>query len=185
MIKKNNNQKGLTLVETLVSILIFGFISVVLVNLFVVSIKTQTRIIESQKIFEDASYAINYMSDKARMAIMDVSGDCVGAPNASYGIEDSNIRFLFYDSISESYTCREFYLEGGMIKERISSDNTSANFNPGVPITSSTIGVNKLGFYADGQIDVKQPRVTILINMSKNTSKVSLQTTISKRELEI
>lgn len=44
------NKKGFTLVEVLVCIALFGIISVALINVFVASIKSQSRIIYSRRI---------------------------------------------------------------------------------------------------------------------------------------
>jgi len=46
--KTKQNSKAFTMVETLVSICLFGFISVVLINDFVASINCQTSIFQNQ-----------------------------------------------------------------------------------------------------------------------------------------
>ncbi|MFA5755038.1 MAG: type II secretion system protein [Candidatus Paceibacterota bacterium] len=184
MKKLIKNQKGLTLVETLVSIAIFGIISMILVNIFVIAIKTQNRIIETQTVTEEADYTIEYMTSKIRMATKDETGNCVGSI-ANYGLGSNSIKFLSYDVSSETYKCREFSLEDNTINEKISTNSTSFSFGLAVPLTSSSITVDNLSFSVAGTDGEYQTKVTTLINMAKGTSSIKLQTTVSKRELDL
>jgi prepilin-type N-terminal cleavage/methylation domain-containing protein len=95
------NKKGFTLVEVLVCIALFGIISVALINVFVASIKSQSRIIYSQELLEQSSYVLEYMNSKIRMAIKDVDGSCItiGSTYNIYG-GGSSIRFISYNAFS-------------------------------------------------------------------------------------
>ena len=178
------DQNGMTLVETLVSIAIFGIISILLVNIFIVAIKTQNRIINTQVVTEESNYVTEYMTSKIRMAIKDETGDCVGSVS-NYSIGTNSIRFLSYDSNSATYKCREFFLEDNMIKEKISTDNTSFAFGLAVPLTSSSIITSNLSFFVIGNGNEYQTRITTLVSMTKDSSSIKLQTTVSKRELDL
>jgi prepilin-type N-terminal cleavage/methylation domain-containing protein len=185
------NKKGFTLVEMLVSIALFGIISVALINVFVASIKSQSRIIYSQELLEQSSYVLEYMNSKIRMAIKDVDGSCItiGSTYNIYG-GGSSIRFISYNAEISDYVCREFFLENNSIKERSSTDTSSSNFSVASVIASPSFKVNSLKFSIFGDSIGNQPRVTTLINMHKEeqdgvTSKITIQSTASKRQLEI
>ena len=185
-----NKNKAFTLVETLVSITLFGMVSLILINVFMTSIKTQSRILFSQELIEQSSYALEYMGTKIRMAIADDdTGACVGTQNVSYVVGVNSITFLAHDPVNDEYLCRKFFLENQSIKEMVSTDNT-ATFVSSSVITSPSFVVDKLNFVAT-QPAYTQPRVTIMIEASKieqdgvATSKITVQTTISKRELQL
>ena len=185
------NKKGFTLVEVLVCIALFGIISVALINVFVASIKSQSRIIYSQELLEQSSYVLEYMNSKIRMAIKDVDGSCItiGSTYNIYG-GGSSIRFISYNAEISDYVCREFFLENNLIKERSSTDTSSSNFGVASVIASPSFKVNSLKFSIFGDSIGNQPRVTTLINMHKKeqdgvTSKITIQSTASKRQLEI
>ena len=126
------------------------------------------------------------------MAIADDdTGACVGTQNVSYVTGDNSITFLAHDPVNDKYLCRKFFLENQSIKEMVSTDKTSANFGSGSVITSPSFVVDKLNFVATQPSSTHQPRVTIMIEASKieqdgvATSKITVQTTISKRELQL
>ena len=179
------------MIETLVSIVLFGFISVILVNIFVSSIKSQTRILQNQELMEQSSYSLEYMGKLLRMAKKDESGDCTGTVGANYGVGIDSITFLAYDSKEEEYRCRQFLLESEAIKEKRSSDETAANLGSALAITSSKVRVAGVtfGVTGDSGSDTIQPKVTIAINMesdiSVNPPKIFIQTSVSQRQLEI
>ncbi|MFA5228267.1 MAG: type II secretion system protein [Candidatus Paceibacterota bacterium] len=179
------NNKGLTLIETLVSIVLFGIISTLLINIFIVSIRTQTRIIANQELVEQSTYALDYMANKIRMAVKDETGYCNGLIS-NYVTGTNSIRFISYDAANSKYVCREFILEGNAVKERISSDETSVSLGTPTPITSSSFNVSNLVFSLNGDDSTHQPKITIAITMSKESSKeLTVQTTISQRRLNI
>lgn len=197
MINNNQKTKGFTLIEMLVSILIFGFISVLLVNIFTSVLDTQTRILQNQGLLNQSSYALEYMSKAIRMAEKDSDGSCIGAEHAgeNYSVGTSPsppyISFLTYDTKTLTYKCLKFLLDNGAIEEIRSTDE-----NPGttaVPITSSSVSVDDLAFnvLGDGSAeDMKQPRITIMIKMralplAMYSPVLIVQTTISQRKLNI
>jgi hypothetical protein len=191
MLNKNNNLKSFTMVETLVSIALFGFISVILVNIFLSSIKTQARILQSQELMDQSSYTLEYMGKLLRMAKKDTGGSCAGRAGANYGVGTDSITFLAYDTKEEEYRCRQFLLEDDVIKEKRSSDGSSANLGSAQAITSSKVKVEGVTFAVtgDGVSDAIQPKVTVMIDMesdiSVNPPEIFIQTSVSQRQLDI
>jgi prepilin-type N-terminal cleavage/methylation domain-containing protein len=192
MIIKNQKSKGFTLVETLVSLFIFGTMSVVLVNTFVGTLNTQTRILQNQDLMNQSSYALEHMGKIIRMAERDEVGSCAPA-GEGYQVDNGvkSITFLAYDSKESVYKCVRFLLEDNAIKESRSTDETDDNLGVAQAITSSSVYVSDLAFNVTGDSlgDVLQPKITIMINMryniSPNPPRLIVQTTISQRKLDI
>lgn len=187
--KTTKRNKGFTLVETLVSIALFGMISLILVDILTASIKVQSRIIYSQELLEQSSYVLEYMGSKLRMARTSNGSDCL-SENTTYRLTrgGSGLMFVSHDPATENYLCREFYLDTDkLIKERVSSDE-SENFSSSSIIASPSFKVDNLKYerYNDGDTS-KQPRVTLILKMHKEehggeTSKITVQTTVSRRD---
>lgn len=188
---RDKNKKGFTMVETLVSIGMFGFISIALINIFVSAIKSQSRILQNQELMEQSSYALEYMGKIIRMAKKDVAGGCTGTANANYGVGANSIAFLAYDTNAGEYRCRQFLLESDAIEEKKSTDESSGNFGTALAITSSKVKVNDLTLAVTGDgVDTIQPKTTIMIKMQSNIStaeapNITIQTSVSQRQLDI
>jgi prepilin-type N-terminal cleavage/methylation domain-containing protein len=183
--------KGLSLVELLIAVSIFGLLAVALIGIFVSAMNAQASVLQNQEIISQASYALEYMDRSIRMALRDDAGDCVGIAGKNYSAA-SGITFLAFDTIAGDYRCKRFYLEDNKIKEQKSIDETAANFGTGVELTSSKVKVNSLVFSVVGDVvDTAQPQVTILIDIESNNRRLTplpgmvLQTTISQRNLNI
>lgn len=194
MIKNKSNSKGFTLVETLTSLFIFGMMSVALVNIFVSGTNTQGRILRNQELMNQSSYALERMSRAIRMATVDSTGDCAGVAGENYGLSSSTIYFLSWDAklATPAYICRSFLLDGGVIKERRSSDATRANLSAAQAVTATSVIVSDLTFNITGDTvgDLLQPKVTIKIEMESNTGistgpYMTVQTSVSQRRLDI
>jgi len=181
--------KGLTLVELLISVSIFGILAIILIGIFVAALNAQASVLQNQEILGQASYALEYMDRSIRMALRDdAAGACSGA-DKNYNTA-SGIVFLAFDAMAGDYRCKRFYLEDNKIKEQKSIDKTAANFGAGVELTSSKVRVNGLIFSVLGDVlDVSQPQVTIFME-SNNRRLVPLpsmviQTSVSQRNLNI
>ncbi|MDD2274424.1 MAG: type II secretion system protein [Candidatus Pacebacteria bacterium] len=186
--KTTKRNKGFTLVETLVSIALFGMISLILVDILTASIKVQSRIIYSQELLEQSSYVLEYMGSKLRMARTSEGGDCL-SENTTYNSTrgGSGLMFVSHDPATDTYLCREFYLDtDGLIKERVSS-NESGNFGSSSIIASPSFKIDNLKYEIYNDEPSKQPRVTLILKMHKEehggeTSKITVQTTVSRRD---
>ncbi|MFA5208609.1 MAG: type II secretion system protein [Candidatus Paceibacterota bacterium] len=193
MINNNQKTKGFTLVETLVALLIFGFVSVILVNIFVSVLNSQKRILQNQELMNQSSYALEYMTKAIRMTEKDMTGACSGAAGENFRVGTSpvSIAFLAYDLKDSTYKCVQFLIEDNAIKERRSTDGNLPS-GTALPITSSAVSVERLEFYVTGDIlgDNIQPKITIMIKMkslssSTNAPVIIVQTTVSQRKLDI
>jgi len=138
------------------------------------------------------------MDRSIRMALRDdsASGDCTGVQYDNYGInvsETNSIQFLTYDTVDAQYKCKMFYLDGNVLKEKKSTNMTSASFQAGVEIASPEIKFNSLVFTVVGDdYGNAQPIVTITMNVQYNGARrldpipsMVLQTSISQRNLNI
>lgn len=180
-------QAGFTLIEMLTALAVFLIAIGSIVGLFLSAIRNQMYILANQELFNQTSYALEYMSRSLRMARKDIDGNCIGKnnnyiqPNSS-----STIRFLNYQN-----KCQEFLLESGQLKEKKSSDNTSTNLGSALPLTSDSLQINSLSFNLIGQdqTDNLQPKVTIILDISSRAfpspPRLRIQTTISQRSLDI
>lgn len=201
--KDYQNQKGLSLVEVLVSFAIFGIISAALMAIFTSTVNTQTVILQHQAIMNEANFALDYMGRAIRLARVDDatggSGACTGTIDTNYSDTTANpnqITFLSYDPMAGGgvgmYCCRRFQLVGEKIYEFKSPDTSASNFPAsGTEITSGQVKVANLKFIAQNRskTDYKQPTVTINIDMLPTgrqivpIPEIKVQTTLSQRNL--
>ncbi|MCK9578476.1 type II secretion system GspH family protein [bacterium] len=202
-LKNYQKQKGLSLVEVLVSFAIFGIIAAALMAIFTSTVNTQAVILQHQAIMNEANFAIDYMGRAIRLARVDDAtggnGACTGTLNANYSDTVSNpnqITFLSYDPMAGGgagmYCCRRFQLVGEKIYEFKSSDTSASNFpTSGTEITSGQVKVSSLKFIAQNRnrTDYKQPMVTINIDILPTGRQITpipeikVQTTLSQRNL--
>lgn len=187
----NRIKNGYTLVEILVGIAIFALLVAGPTGLFISSLKSQNRILGLREVVDSSSYVLEYMSRALRMARKDLEGNCVqGGDIYNYGFpvgQNTRIIFLNYQNI-----CQQFALiDGYRLKERKSTDGNKANFGQFMSLTSQRLSVDLLQFEIKGeaQADNLQPRVTILLEMTKRAvsgfPEVKAQTTISQRDLDV
>lgn len=190
MIMIIKNTRGFTLIEMLVSIVIFTITISGLTVIFLSIIQTQTKILQTQDVMSQSSYAMEYMGNALRLAKKDAAGTCVGTANRNYYYQNGAsalIRFLNYDD-----KCRQFLLSGTTLQEQWSTDATSGSFQTAIPVTSSKVMIDNLAWAVTGDtsIDSLQPRVTIMLKVEPVTSlanpaQMTLQTSLSQRQLDI
>jgi len=192
--------KGLTLVELLVSISIFSMLVVGLINIFVVAMDAQASVLQNQEILNQASYAIEYMDRSLRMALLDEDGGCTGTANTNYGTS-GGVLFLAFDTTVplpdayNGYRCKKFYLENNILKEMKSSTDSAAQFPAsGTELTSSKLKMTSLFLSVTGDPGdfTNQPLVTLTMYIESNSARrlnpipsMILQTSISQRNLNI
>ena len=179
MFKFLNKNKGFTLVEMLVSILIFSIIIGAATGVFVSAIKLQRYSLTHQQLLDQTSYAMEYMSRAIRMAQKDTVGGCTDGKNYKV-IDENHLKFMSYNSVL--YGCQEFFLEGNQLKTK--NDNLST-----LPLISPNFRVTSLKFSVSGDESGKQPRVTVFMEVqgegSGSQPRLRIQTTISQRNLNI
>jgi len=181
-----NTQKSFILMEMLVAIAMFMIVIVAITNLSVSAIRSQKLILTSQELFNQSSYALEYIGRALRMAQRDSSGSCISA-NSNYENPSggSSIRFLNHNG-----KCQEFYLEAGKLKEGKSTTAAATFANP-ADLTSNHLKINSIDFHLSGQGwgDDLQPRVTIMLNIETrkivDPPQFKIQTSISQRNLDL
>ncbi len=196
-IKKRKHERsflsGFTLIEMMVAVTIFVILITAFTGFFIRVIQMQKRVSDSQEMIGNISYNLEYMSRAIRMARKDMEGLCLttAGKNNNYETneERSRIRFLNYEN-----RCQEFFLENGRLKENRSTDNSSDNFQPPLPLTQ--VGLDVISFQLGpsvswGQDDLLQPSITFLLEaVSKGQIhdpqlRIKVQTTVSQRNLNV
>ncbi|KKS44829.1 hypothetical protein A2567_02305 [Candidatus Azambacteria bacterium RIFOXYD1_FULL_42_11] len=163
---RHNNEGGVTLLELLVALGIFGLVIVIIFGAFSTSILIERRII-----------ALRNAGDNIRFAIESINREIRTGNNFSGG--DSS--FSFTNAIGESVIYR---INNNAIER---SSNGGASY---APITGSEITINYMHFYVSGEPlnDGLEPRVTITIGISSQvgnqTANYKIQTTVSQRFLQ-
>lgn len=180
------NNKGFTLVELLVAMLVFSLIIGAASNLLFSSIASQRRILATQSLITQTSFIQEYVSRSIRQAKKELSSPAVCLTTSgrgyNYEITHSGSGILFIDRQNR---CREFFLENGRIKEGISGVEQY--------ITPDELVVLSFNFTIRGesQIDNLQPRVTFFLDMTsvgvkaESQASIQTQTTISQRKVDI
>jgi prepilin-type N-terminal cleavage/methylation domain-containing protein len=186
------NSAGYTLIEVLTTITIFLLISGAITGLFFSSVMAQRKALASQKVFDNISYALEYMSRALRMAKKDdieiagVTKNCIiTGDKVNYELTDNNRRIKFRNYKNE---CQEFFIDNdGRIKE--TKEGTTLPLTPSDFIISTSTS-KFLVFNAD-QTDNLQPKVTILLDVQTKGQRpeakatIKIQTTISQRDLDV
>ena len=167
--------KGYTLIEMLVVVLLFSVIVGSATSVFASAIKMQKYNLSYQQLLNQTSYAIEFMSRSIRMAKKDSIG-CIDGSN--YQVTTSSVKFATYHN-----QCWEFYLEAGQLKMRKDGSNYD--------LTSDDFTVNSFSVSVTGDgADLEQPKVTISLDIEGNITtseskpKINIQTTISQRNLD-
>ena len=179
------NNKGFSLIEMLVVVLIFTIVMGIAMGVFTSALKLQKYNLAYQQLLSQVSYAMEYMDRSIRMA---VKNPALATYNCSFDIYNKN-----YYRVSTSYLrfvnyngqCQNFYLSSGQIR----SLNT-AIYASSLPLTSSDFTVTVLRFVISGDVAGSQPKVTIVMEIEAKTTvlpkpKIKIQTTVSQRNFNI
>jgi len=165
-----------------------------IMEIFMWGIREQRRALATQKLLDETSYVLEYMSRSIRMAIKDdiktkgVDKHCLSGEKVNYELTSTGqggIKFRNYKN-----ECQEFFLENNQLKEN--KDGYAAP----LAMTSSAFKINSLKFNLIGEKqppeplgDNLQPRVTIFLDAKSQTTEggsgIKIQTTISQRNLDI
>jgi len=165
--KKYNKESGLTLIELIVAIGVFGLVVSMAFGIFVLALVSQRRII-----------ALRNVEDSIRFTIESMTKEIRTGKNFSGGVGSLS----FTNAKGESIVYR---LNGGIVEK---SSDGGANYSA---VTGSETTVDYLNFYLMGQApgDGLQPRVTITTSatsqVGNQSANLKVQTTISERFLQI
>ena len=194
-------QKGFTLIELVVAIAIFVLIIGSAMGIFVSAVRSQRKFLVIQKLLDETSYTVEYISRFLRMAKRAKTGGCISS-GSNYIFSDTffYVRFLDYHG-----KCHQFgWFEDSALEkiaEWVSLDETAEpSFgdpptSPDNYLTSNKYTLepsSKINFILAGETvdDNLQPRVTISFKISTgddsdSSPSILLQTTISQRDLDI
>jgi len=179
----NNNYKikGFTLIEMLVTALIFSIVSGAIMGVFVSAIKLQRYSLVHQQLLNQVSYAMEYMDRAIRMAVKDDDGDCISA-GQNYEVSNENRKIEFKNYKGE---CQEFFWDINDNQLKV----YKTDFGSSLFLTSDDFEVTSFNFqvFGDG-MDNDQPRVTLSIDIKAKGSgqqpRIKIQTTVSQRNLD-
>jgi len=180
-----NRSKAFTLIEMLVAISLFGLIIGSTTGLFVSAVRSQAKALTTQKLLDETSYVMEYMSRFMRMAKKEfntpacLSGNGLNYENPS---GTSSIKFINAQGV-----CQEFRLN--TITDKIEEWRGPSLFGE---LTSDDLEITSLEFNLSGAdqppTDSLQPRVTISMTIKKRGAtgpEMKIQTTISQRNLDV
>jgi prepilin-type N-terminal cleavage/methylation domain-containing protein len=178
------NNKGFSLIEMLVVVLIFTIVMGIAVGVFTTALKLQKYNLAYQQLLSQVSYAMEYMDRSIRMAVKENGAfGCIGAGQnyQNPGGVISSINFVDYKG-----QCQQFYLNGSQVRSR----NTGISGNAILDLTSTDFTVTMLRFVISGDAAGSQPRVTIIMEIEAKTTvlpkpKIKIQTTVSQRNLNM
>ncbi len=167
--KIKNSQKGFTIVEVLVTSLIFSMIGISVSTIFVQIVSLQRRALAIQKIQDNSLFALEMMSRDIRVSKI-VNQE---SPNCSLT------------------TLTITHPSKGTIIYRANNGSVEKSENGGAFLAVSTPSVNfsRMNFCVKGSAvnDNQTPRVAILTTVENRTGKeiikINLQTSVSSRDV--
>lgn len=165
--KKHKNESGLTLIELIVAIGVFGLVVTMAVGIFVVALISQRRIVSLRNIEDNARFALESMAREIRTG-------------KNFGGSVNSLSFTNAKSESVIYRLNNKSVE--------KSSNGGSNYSA---VTGPEVMVDYLNFYLLGQApgDGLQPRVTITIGVTSQVgnqiSNTKIQNTVSQRFLQL
>lgn len=163
---KLKDKRGLTMIELIVAIGIFGLTIGMAMGIFVLAVTSQRRIT-----------ALKNIEDNVRFAIESISREIRTGRNFN---NNSNL-LSFANAKGESVVYR---LNASIIEK---SSDGGINYST---ITGSEVTIDYLNFYLSGQVagDNLEPRITITMGVSSKVgnqnANLKIQTTISERILQ-
>lgn len=179
---------GFTLIEMMAAMIIFSLIIGAISGVFISSLRSQKSALSSQRLLDQTSYALEYMSRALRMSSKQTADipACLSQSGLNYEITHSGSGLKFINHL-ENDDCQEFFLENKQLKQK------KNNLTETVELTSSNLEITSLNFLLQGesQDDDIQPRVTIFLAVKGKGQKleeqpaIKIQTTISQRNLDI
>ncbi len=173
-------EKGFTLIESLVAVVVFLIALTALMGVFASALRNQRYILASQQLLDQSSYALEYMSKSLRMAKEDEGGNCIGSGDTYEGFNGESLEFK-----NQRKECQTFSLTSGELLDRRYSLEEGDVYDDGIlPLLSDSFEVSRFGVSIS---DSGQPRVTVLLDIvgkeMKDKPRIRLQTTVSQRDL--
>jgi len=182
---KHMKQHGFTLVELMVAVAIFTFITAMVAGLFVAAIKAQRRILAQQELLDQTSYVVDYMSRALRTVRREINPPrCLSQGGISYELTHGVAGVKFVNAHGE---CQEFYFNNDT-KQLKEAKEGAENI-----MTSERLQILsfKIALAGESSADNFQPRVTFFFEAQRIGAKpeeqasIKIQTTISQRNLDM
>lgn len=177
------DMRGFTLIEVLLVITIFSIVTTAFFELFGSAFQYQREYLDKISLLNNAYYIMEYMSRSLRLAKKDRVGHCIGK-NRNYAVSGKSITFLNFRG-----QCQRFRLSNQSVEVAKSQDEFPRFNNRSMVLSSSNIKVLDLKFYVVGEPqppeDTLQPRVTMVLKLQRKEQKIFLQTTVTKRQLDV
>lgn len=129
------NEKGATLIELLIAVIIFSVVMTAVIGILISAIKANKRIIAKQENIDSARYSMDFMIKELRMA--KAATPLASTFNHSVGVYD-NLTFYILDSSNTLVSVTYSLSADGKIKRN------------GEPISSDDIKVTALNFWING-----------------------------------
>jgi len=163
MTNDNNKEKGMTLIELIASIGIFGLVSLVIFGIFILATSYQRRIIAVKNVEDNLRFAVESMAREIR-----TGKDFTGGGS----------QLNFTNALGGKVIYR---LNGGAVEKSETSSYDEPNY---LRITGPETAIDYLTFVLMGQ----QPRITIAVGATSKvgaqSSNLKIQTTVSSRLLK-
>lgn len=165
-IAKKNNESGLTMIELIVAIGIFGLVISIVVGIFILAVVNQRRIVTVRNVNDNVRFTIEVMSREIRTG-----------KNFSSGVG----QLSFVNANEENILYR---LANGIIEKSSDAGNIYLS------MTGPEVTITYLNFYLSGQtaLDGLQPRVTVAIGadskIGNQSTSLKIQTTVGSRLIQ-
>ena len=184
-------QKGVTLIELIIVLTVFTLILGTTASIFISVLNNQRRTLQEQELFNQTSYAIEYISRLVSDAVKDDDGSCLGSNYAGYNylLTHFNSSDSFYEGIkfiTKDDVCQEFFLDSDAVFKEKKDSNDAQN------ILSDSFNVIYARFIINGDKTLEgssdedsiQPRITFVLDVkNKEGQEKVIQTTVSQRNL--
>ncbi|OGN28792.1 MAG: hypothetical protein A3A33_03360 [Candidatus Yanofskybacteria bacterium RIFCSPLOWO2_01_FULL_49_25] len=170
--RRTLHEKGFTLVELLVAILLVSIIMTIGASVFVQALDLQRRAFNIQQAEENASFVLEAMAKEIRVGVVTVpvsDSDCPATPSATLTITHPVNGTVSYSLVDTD------------IHRIVNGVDTVMN--------SNSVQFVRLSFCVTGVGvgDSKQPRITVIASVRSTATKqqitADIQTTISQRAL--
>ena len=165
--KRYNKESGLTLIELIVAIGIFGLVVTMTVSIFVIALVSQRRIISLRNIEDNARFALESMAREIRTG-------------KNFGGSINSLSFTNAKGESVVYRLNNKTIE--------KSSDGGTNY---LVVTGPEVTVDYFNFYLLGQApgDGLEPRITITIGITSQVgnqvSNTKIQITVSVRFVQL
>lgn len=188
-------KKGFSIIEMIVAVAIFALVIGSVMGLFISAIHAQRKFLATQKLLDETSYIMEYMSRSLRMAKRDNTGNCIlqfsscdPAPGRTYGYPTGYaswwVRFLDYQNRCRQFGFAQGWVSGYPIQRIVewvadpgfTAGEICTDFDPWIGpydnyLTSENLTIPTFGpnFIFKGELgtDYLQPRVTVNFELAE------------------